>query len=176
MKKNRSRTQKKYILLKRELKKETEQYKFDEAVYRVLCHRYAVLRNKKPLAIGFWRQLAADKTGFAAEQIRRILAFHVKKITYLRRLAKGGMRYNLNGSEASEISERDLNYTIELRDATEKKIKKAWFKKYGKKKTNPNQNADNSNKQEKQVATTIKDFSKSGIQALAKKSKTIGQK
>ncbi len=85
----------------------------NQAAYKTLCKRFAVLREKKPLAIGILQQLDSAQTGFSKTRLRHIMRFHVHNKLYLESVAKGGVRYNLDGSESEAISEEALNYSKE---------------------------------------------------------------
>lgn len=63
--------------------------------------RYAVIAECKPLAVGVRAELVA--AGYDVDLIGRSLYIHAQQIRYQRKIAQGGQRHHLDGSEAGEI-------------------------------------------------------------------------
>lgn len=62
---------------------------------------YPVMRARLPLAVGVRDELVA--AGYDAELLRRSLYAHVHTVRYLRKIAQGGQRHHLDGTEAGAI-------------------------------------------------------------------------
>lgn len=76
-----------------------------------LLERHAVLKENKPLAIGICKQLAECEKDFSKKLLRTILHFHTRNVSYLKNVAKGGKRFNLDGTESSDIEQQAIDYS-----------------------------------------------------------------
>lgn len=81
----------------------------NRAAYELLHETYPELfdlQAAKPLKIGIHVSLAEDGK-LSKTKIRRALNFYVQQLSYIRAVAQGGKRYDLNG-EAGEVSAEDM--------------------------------------------------------------------
>lgn len=83
----------------------------NKAAFALLSETYPDLFNlqaPKPLKIGIHVSLAEDGK-LSKTKIRRALNFYVRQLAYIRAVAGGGKRYDLNG-EAGEVSAEDAEH------------------------------------------------------------------
>lgn len=73
------------------------------ALHTFLREKYKVVHACKPLAIGISEQVTA--LGYPTDVVRRTIGQHVKTTLYLKSIVKGGKRYNLDGTESSDVLE-----------------------------------------------------------------------
>ncbi len=81
----------------------------NRAAYELLHDTYPELfdlQAAKPLKIGIHVSLAEDGK-LSKTKIRRALNYYVQQLNYIRAVAQGGKRYDLNG-EAGEVSAEDM--------------------------------------------------------------------
>ena len=67
-------------------------------------NKYDVLKRFKPLALGIDQDLIAALPQFDATLIARVLANHCRRPRYLKALARGGKRFDLNNRFKGEIT------------------------------------------------------------------------
>lgn len=75
-----------------------------EMIANYIYKKYQVFSRFKPLAIGIENDLIADMPQFDPKLIVRVLSNHCRRPRYIKALAKGGKRFNLNNRFQGEIS------------------------------------------------------------------------
>ena len=86
-----------------------------------LFAEYPVLKRCKPLIIGIHEELQAAHPELSLEIIRAIMRYHTRWSVYLRALARGGMRYNLQGEPIERIKEGHMAFAAKRLEKIEKK-------------------------------------------------------
>ena len=71
------------------------------ALLKTLHETFPVIAERKPLAIGAFKELLA--VGYDVELLRTCMKIHVESFKYLRAVSKGGQRHHLDGTEAGAI-------------------------------------------------------------------------
>ncbi|MDO4640795.1 MAG: ProQ/FINO family protein [Neisseria sp.] len=66
--------------------------------------KYDVFKRFKPLAVGIDQDLAAAMPQYDPSLIARVLANHCRRPRYLKALAKGGKRFDLNNRFKGEVT------------------------------------------------------------------------
>ncbi|MCD4499599.1 ProQ/FINO family protein [Chromobacterium vaccinii] len=66
--------------------------------------KFDVFRQFRPLALGIHESLIAALSQFDSALISRVVANHCRKPRYLKSLARGGKRFDLNGKPQGEVS------------------------------------------------------------------------
>ena len=69
-----------------------------------IYHKYDVFKRFKPLALGIDQDLVAALPQFDPALIARVLANHCRRPRYLKALARGGKRFDLNNRFKGEVS------------------------------------------------------------------------
>ncbi|MDO5058474.1 MAG: ProQ/FINO family protein [Neisseria sp.] len=69
--------------------------------------KYDVFKRFKPLALGIDQDLVAALPQYDAALIARVLANHCRRPRYLKALARGGKRFDLNNRFKGEVSEEE---------------------------------------------------------------------
>lgn len=69
-----------------------------------LYGKYPVFKQFKPLALGIDQDLIAQLPQYDSTLILRVLTNHCRRIRYLKALAKGGKRFDLNNRPKGEVS------------------------------------------------------------------------
>ena len=69
-----------------------------------LYSKYDVFKRFKPLAVGIDQDLVAALPQFDPSLIARVLANHCRRPRYLKSLARGGKRFDLNNRFKGEVS------------------------------------------------------------------------
>lgn len=69
-----------------------------------IYHKYEVFKRFKPLAIGIDQDLVAALPQFDATLIARVLANHCRRPRYIKSLARGGKRFDLNNRFKGEVT------------------------------------------------------------------------
>lgn len=69
-----------------------------------IYNKYDVFKRFKPLALGIDQDLAAELPQFDPALIARVLANHCRRPRYLKALARGGKRFDLNNRFKGEVS------------------------------------------------------------------------
>ena len=83
-----------------------------------LYSKYDVFKRFKPLAIGIEKDLVEALPQFDAALIHRVLSNHCRRPKYLKAVARGGKRFNLNNRFQGEVSEQpNIREAIEKQDA-----------------------------------------------------------
>ncbi len=89
---------------------------------KTLQQEYPVLRDCLPLAIGIDKQLFALKPEISRKLLRSALGVHTKSVRYLKALQIATTRYNLDGSNADEVTEEQRNLAAQtLRELFKKR-------------------------------------------------------
>jgi sRNA-binding protein len=65
--------------------------------------KFEVFRQFRPLALGIHESLIAAMPQFDPALIARVVANHCRKPRYIKSLARGGKRFDLNGKPAGEV-------------------------------------------------------------------------
>ncbi|MGC0152697.1 ProQ/FINO family protein [Chromobacterium vaccinii] len=66
--------------------------------------KFDVFRQFRPLALGIHESLISTLSQFDPALISRVVANHCRKPRYLKSLARGGKRFDLNGKPQGEVS------------------------------------------------------------------------
>lgn len=69
-----------------------------------IYEKYDVFKKFKPLAVGIDQDLIAALPQFDATLIARVLANHCRRPRYIKALARGGKRFDLNGRFKGEVT------------------------------------------------------------------------
>lgn len=69
--------------------------------------KYDVFKRFKPLAVGIDQDLIAALPQYDSALISRVLANHCRRPRYLKALARGGKRFDLNNRFKGEVSEEE---------------------------------------------------------------------
>lgn len=104
---------------------------------QILEERWPLLFNfneSKPLKIKVSEEIYAQINESEWPQIRKALATYAGRLSYLKCLAKGGNRYDLDGNVSGEISEEDIQLVKDKISAHAEKIKMKKKKKAAEKK------------------------------------------
>lgn len=67
--------------------------------------KFSVFRDCLPLAIGTDKQLIAQTPDVNRKALRTALSIHTNSLRYLKGMEKATVRFNLDGSEADEVTE-----------------------------------------------------------------------
>ena len=90
-----------------------------ELISEHIYKKYEVFSKFKPLALGIEQDLIADLPQFSAELIMRVMANHCRRPKYLKAIARGGKRFNLNNRFQGEISAEEQQYALSLPNINE---------------------------------------------------------
>ena len=85
-----------------------------ELISEHIYKKYEVFSKFKPLALGIEQDLIADLPQFSAELIMRVMANHCRRPKYLKAIARGGKRFNLNNRFQGEVSAEEQQYALSL--------------------------------------------------------------
>lgn len=83
-----------------------------EMIAEYLYGKYEIFRRFKPLAIGIEKELAAAMPQFDPQLINRALSNHCRRPRYIKSIALGGKRFNLNGKFQGEISKEEQEHAL----------------------------------------------------------------
>lgn len=75
--------------------------------------KYEVFNRFKPLAIGIENDLIAALPQFDPKLINRVLSNHCRRPRYVKAIAKGGKRFNLNNRFQGEISAEEQQHAAQ---------------------------------------------------------------
>jgi ProP effector len=67
--------------------------------------KFAVFRDCLPLAIGMDKQLIAQTPDINRKALRTALSMHTNSLRYLKGMEKATVRFNLDGTEADEVTD-----------------------------------------------------------------------
>lgn len=67
--------------------------------------KFSVFRDCLPLAIGMDKQLIAQMPDVNRKALRTALSIHTNSLRYLKGMEKATVRFNLDGSEADEVTD-----------------------------------------------------------------------
>ena len=70
-----------------------------------LQEKFAVFGEFLPLAIGIDKQLIAQSPDVSRKALRTALGIHTNSLRYLKGMEKATMRFNLDGSNADEVTD-----------------------------------------------------------------------
>lgn len=82
------------------------------------------LTTPRPLTVGIDKQIAADmdaRSLTGAGKIRAAIAMYTRRIAYLKALAAGGGRFNLQGEPAGEVTPEQRQLALDTLAAMKKK-------------------------------------------------------
>ncbi|WP_038333924.1 ProQ/FINO family protein [Kingella kingae] len=94
-----------------------------DMVAEYLYNKYEVFQKCKPLAVGVENELIAALPQFNAELVKCVLANHCRRPRYIKAVARGGKRFNLNNRFQGEVSAEEQQHALEqpgIREAIEK--------------------------------------------------------
>ena len=80
----------------------------------LLCERFAVFRDAKPLAIGINKQLAEILEGTEGKVLRQALRQHTQSTRYLKAVEKAEQRFDLDGNATGEVTEEQRQHAAEV--------------------------------------------------------------
>lgn len=75
------------------------------ALLDTLTATFAVFRDAQPLALGIHKTLLERMPELSKDQVRTALRIHTASTRYLKVLAQGKERYDLDGNAAGEVTE-----------------------------------------------------------------------
>lgn len=81
-----------------------------EMIAEHLYSKYEVFSRFKPLAVGIETELAAALPQFSPELIARALANHCRRPRYIKALARGGKRFNLQNRFQGEVTAEEQQH------------------------------------------------------------------
>jgi len=96
-----------------------------DMIAEYLYSKYDVFKRFKPLAIGIEKDLVEALPQFDAVLIHRVLSNHCRRPKYLKAVARGGKRFNLNNRFQGEVSEQEQQYALSqpnIREEIEKNL------------------------------------------------------
>ncbi len=70
-----------------------------------LQEKFAVFGGFQPLAIGIDKQLIAQSPDVSRRTLRTALGIHTNSLRYLKGMEKATVRFNLDGSQADEVTD-----------------------------------------------------------------------
>ena len=82
-----------------------------------------MFKRFKPLSVGIENDLIQALGQFSPELIKRVLANHCRRPKYIKAVARGGKRFNLDNRFQGEVSEEERLHALEqpgIREAIEK--------------------------------------------------------
>ena len=84
--------------------------KAKNALLVTLGERYPVIRDVKPLALGIHTAISTQMPDVAGPPLKVALRIHTASTRYLKALALGGQRFDLEGNPSGEVTDaqRDL--------------------------------------------------------------------
>jgi hypothetical protein len=95
---------------------------------RIMAETFSVWRRRRPLAIGIDDQIAAfvaeKDMDYSKRAIKKLLRRHAKHKSYLQNVARGGVRFDLDGTEAGKISPEEQDYARRALEEPEKEKKR----------------------------------------------------
>ena len=94
-----------------------------EMIADYIYSKYDVFKRFKPLAIGIEKDLEKALPQFEPALIHRVLSNHCRRPKYVKAVARGGKRFNLNNRFQGEVSEEERLHALEqpgIREAIEK--------------------------------------------------------
>ena len=94
-----------------------------EMIAEYIYGKYDVFKRFKPLSVGIENDLIQALGQFSPELIKRVLANHCRRPKYIKSVARGGKRFNLDNGFQGEVSEEERLHALEqpgIREAIEK--------------------------------------------------------
>ena len=94
-----------------------------EMIAEYIYGKYDVFKRFKPLSVGIENDLIQALGQFSPELIKRVLANHCRRPKYIKAVARGGKRFNLDNRFQGEVSEEERLHALEqpgIREAIEK--------------------------------------------------------
>ena len=94
-----------------------------EMIAEYIYGKYDVFKRFKPLSVGIENDLIQALDQFSPELIKRVLANHCRRPKYMKAVARGGKRFNLDNRFQGEVSEEERLHALEqpgIREAIEK--------------------------------------------------------
>ena len=94
-----------------------------EMIAEYIYGKYDVFNRFKPLSVGIENDLIQALGQFSPELIKRVLANHCRRPKYIKSVARGGKRFNLDNRFQGEVSEEERLHALEqpgIREAIEK--------------------------------------------------------
>ena len=94
-----------------------------EMIAEYIYGKYDVFKRFKPLSVGIENDLIQALGQFSPELIKRVLANHCRRPKYIKSVARGGNRFNLDNRFQGEVSEAARLHALEqpgIREAIEK--------------------------------------------------------
>ena len=94
-----------------------------EMIAEYIYGKYDVFTRFKPLSVGIENDLIQALGQFSPELIKRVLANHCRRPKYIKSVARGGKRFNLDNRFQGEVSEEERLHALEqpgIREAIEK--------------------------------------------------------
>ena len=94
-----------------------------EMIAEYIYGKYDVFKRFKPLSVGIENDLIQALGQFSPDLIKRVLANHCRRPKYIKSVARGGKRFNLDNRFQGEVSEEERLHALEqpgIREAIEK--------------------------------------------------------
>lgn len=94
-----------------------------EMVADYIYNKYDVFKRAKPLAVGIEQELLAALPQFDPQIVNRVLSNHCRRPKYIKAVARGGKRFNLNNRFQGEVTPEEQAFALEqpgIKEAIEK--------------------------------------------------------
>lgn len=94
-----------------------------EMIAEHIYHKYDVFSRFKPLAVGIEAELTDALPQFDPAMIKRVLSNHCRRPKYIKAVARGGKRFNLNNRFQGEVTPEEQAFALEqpgIREAIER--------------------------------------------------------
>lgn len=94
-----------------------------EMVAEHIYHKYDVFKRFKPLAVGIEQELVKELPQYDPQIINRVLSNHCRRPKYIKAVARGGRRFNLNNRFQGEVTPEEQEYALQqpgIKEAIEK--------------------------------------------------------
>lgn len=94
-----------------------------EMIAEYIYGKYDVFKRVKPLAIGIEKELVEALPQFDAGLINRVLSNHCRRPKYIKAVARGGKRFNLNNRFQGEVTAEEQAHALSqpgIKEAIEK--------------------------------------------------------
>ncbi|ULJ61259.1 ProQ/FINO family protein [Wielerella bovis] len=94
-----------------------------EMIAEYIYGKYEVFSRCKPLAVGIEKDLVEALPQFDAALINRVLSNHCRRPKYIKAIARGGKRFNLNNRFQGEVSAEEQAHALAqpgIKEAIEK--------------------------------------------------------
>lgn len=94
-----------------------------EMVAEYIYNKYEVFKRTRPLAVGIEQELTQALPQFDPQIINRVLSNHCRRPRYVKAVARGGKRFNLNNRFQGEVTPEEQAFALSqpgIKEAIEK--------------------------------------------------------